>query len=152
MSGKPKLTEAEELRQLTREAHEAIKDMRLAMREMRAAQAEHIDFLDKSLQLAASAGIEQISNVGQQTLSFIQGQIDHLMAHISALVGAEDREQLVNEIVSESARSLASQLMLGLDADGSPAIVPHSHHPRGEIFVTTDPALAPPGSIIIDGR
>lgn len=150
MSGQPKPTEAEALRQLIREAHEAMKDLRLAIKEIRAERAEHVDFLDKILRLAADAGVEQIAGNAETALDFIQSQTDRLFAHISELISTDTREDLADKIVKECARQLASQLMIGIDDQGNPAIVPRNQ--RGEIFVTTDPALAPPGSIILDAR
>lgn len=151
MSGRPK-TEAEDLRQLIREAHEAIKDMRLAIKEIRAERAEHVDFLSKSLQVATGAGVERIGNETQSALDFWQDNVDHLLDHVAALIGAGNAKELAQEIINEAARSLASQLMIALDDHGRPCITPRELAQPGEVFVTTDPALAPPGSIILDAR
>lgn len=150
MSGRPKNTEAEDLRQLTREAHEAIKDLRLGIREIRAERAEHVSFLADSLQLAANAGIERIGNEAQTALDFLQAEIQKVTDHLNALLGSHSAEDLTEAIVTEAARSLASQLTLGLDEHGQLVIKPREQ--PGQVFVTTDPALAPPGSIILDGR
>lgn len=149
MSGQPKPTEAEALKQLIREAHEAMKDLRLAIKEIRAERAEHADFLDQTLKLAAAAGVEQIGREAQKGLDFIQAEADRMLRHISELIGAHSTEDLVDAIVQEGARSLATQLTLAADEDGNLVI---GRRPPAQVFVTTDPALAPPGSIILDAR
>lgn len=147
MSGRPK-TEADDLRQLIREAHEAMKDLRLALKEIRAERAEHVGFLDETMRLAIAAASEQIHNAAQQTLDAVQSEVFKVSNHIAGILGAGSAEELVEEIVTEAGRNLAHQLELALDDDGQPVIRPKP----GQVFVTTDPALAPPGSIILDAR
>lgn len=148
MKEQPKPTEAEVLRQLIREAHEAMKDLRLAIKEIRAERAEHVGFLDETMRLAVAAAAEQIHDAANQTLDIVQIEVRKVADHIAGILGAGSAEDLVQEIVSEAARNLAHQLDLALDDDGQPVIRPKP----GQVFVTTDPALAPPGSIILDAR
>lgn len=148
MSGRPKPTEMEDLRQLIREAHEAMKDLKIARKEIDQARAEHVGFLDETMRLAVAAAAEQIHNAAQQTLDVVQIEVRKVADHIAGILEAGSAEDLVHEIVSEAARNLAWQLELALDDDGQMVIRPKP----GQVFVTTDPALAPPGSIILDAR
>jgi len=155
VSGRPKRPAgagADDLRELTRQAHEAVKDLRLAQREVRQdldrARAGHQRLAEQAIALAVSAGVERIEDVTQDALDFFQGELDRVMEYTTALIGAGSAQELVQVIVNEAARSLAGQLILGLGSDGQSAVLPRP----GRVYVTTDPALAPPGSLVIDGR
>lgn len=150
MTGSPKPTEAETLRQLTREAHEAIKDLRAAAKELRAERAAHAAFLEDACQRAGNDGADRVMKAAQLALDILQGEVDKVIGHQAALLGAADMTELTNAIVGQAASSLASQLLLAIDEEGKPEIRRREH--IGEIFVTTDPANAPPGSIILDAR
>jgi FtsZ-binding cell division protein ZapB len=182
MSGRakgPALSEAEQLRQLTREAHEAAQEAREATRGLQAArdrlaadlkaaqdesddwQARVVAFLDHSMKMAASAGIEHVTNWGVDTLGALQAEVDKVVTHVSNLLGAEDREAFAAEVIRMTALSLSEQLLLV--AEGNQLKI-STRRPRplleppaqlrvpGEIFVVDDPADAPAGSVIFDLR
>jgi hypothetical protein len=172
VSGRPKnpVTDAEQLRLLTREAHEAIKGVREAIRDLRAereaierARAVHAAFLDESIRLAAGAAAEQIRDVGQLYTDQLQVSVNDVQEHVSSLLGSEDKNSLANAIVRDASQKLAELLRVEIDGD-QVTLIPDGRRRResfirrvdeyrdAQVFVTTDPALAPPGSVIIDGR
>jgi hypothetical protein len=150
VSGRPKYTDAEErLRALTREAHEAVQELRLVLREVRAARADHAGALDKTLQLAVDAGTEQITDHALRILDSLESAGAKLGDQIAGILGADSKGELAQMIVSQAAAELARDLMIGLDKDGRAAIVPR---PVPQVFVTADPGVAPAGSLVIDAR
>lgn len=157
---------AQQLREATAEAHAAIKDLRAAIREARqlpatldeasaAAAAAHAEVLNGLLS-TASAELTALINT---TLRHLQGQADKVADHTAALLGAGSTRALLDVVVEETVRSLSAQLMLEAtengavlvrkpDADeqhiGGGDLKQHLRRDRatGQIFVTTDPALA----------
>jgi Sec-independent protein translocase protein TatA len=156
MSGRPKRTEAEDLREVIREAHAAIKDLRLALRDVRAAQAEGRQALAEGRQAladdlarATAAGIAELRDAANEYIEHLQGQWNNVLEHVTGLLGAGTPQELTDEIVRNVAADLARQLRIDLEADGGPEIVPRQPQ---RVFVTTDPAMAAPGSLVIDVR
>lgn len=153
MSGKPKPkpTEAESLRQVIREAHEAIKDTRAVIRELRAERAEHAAALARTMQQSAGAAADDISAAAAVSMDHLQDAASRAMDHMAALLGAPDISELTEKIVAWAGHELAGQLVLAVDDDGQ-AVIRMRQQPPGQVFVTMDPALAPPDSIVIDAR
>lgn len=180
MGGKPKrpvLTAAEEIRAATAEAHGVLRDLRTELRNgirllaelhdlAGRAALEHADVLNDELQKACTVLADRM-NLG---LAHVQEQARKVTDHTGRLLGAEDSRALSKQIVSEAARSLAAQLMITATADG----IVLRRRPEadqvdldeggdlkdylrretatGRVFVVTDPADAPPGTVILDAR
>jgi hypothetical protein len=163
---KEQLTDEERLKLLTREAHEAAQACREAARDMRAehdtikrARAEHVQFLDKSITLAVAAAVEYIRKIGQDYVDQLQVIINEVQDHVAGLLGAGDIGAVAQFIIKDASQKLAEQLAaeirgneLGLVNDPEKRQESARRRRKGQVFVTTDPAPAPPGSIVLDMR
>lgn len=157
MGGRPKnpVSDAEQLRQLTREAHEAIQDLREATRQMRqereatqVVRVEHVMFLEKTIRLAHAAAEESFNAAGNSWTGLLQSEVDRVQDYLGRLLGANNMSELAEVIIDDAAHKLAEQLIPELDGNR----LKLRTRPEGQVYVTADPALAPPGSMIIDGR
>lgn len=169
MSGRPKhaVTDAEQLRQLTREAHEAIQGLREAGRELRAereaierALTEHCRLLDESITLAAREAVDLVRDFSQKCLDQFKAEVHLMQDYVSRLAGAETPENLADVIVQDAATQLAE--LLRVDFDGRVvSLVPDQEllsqrraaRLQGGVYVTNDPDLVPADSdLVIDAR
>jgi len=161
MSGRQKPSAAdprEELRELTRDAHAAVKDLRQALREAREVshrlQAEHVAALGKSMSLATAAAEETLLGAA----SHLQQQASLVTGHVAELLGAGDASALADRITDRAASDLARLLSAELILPPGTKVTMRDRGVlpplpgAGQVFVVTDPADAPPGSVVIDGR
>lgn len=162
MSGKtkgPVLTEAEQLREATRAAHEAARDLRAAIREARQLredsarlQREHADALAETLAAAAAVGENGIIDAANLAMEHQQSQLNIVMDFLDKMLGVADAGGLGKVIVNDAAAKIAAQLSAEVILPKGSAVQLKRRADLGEVFVTTDPALAPPGSVILNGR
>jgi hypothetical protein len=115
--------EAEALRQLNREAHEAIKDARLAVRQLRDERAEHTRYLQEVLQIAAGDVSREIRDAGTAIVGHLQSEALRISDHIAEILGATSPQALANRIAAQAAADVADQLILTLEKD-------RGRHPR----------------------
>jgi Sec-independent protein translocase protein TatA len=121
VSGRPKPgrpapgSEAEQLRELTREAHEAARDLRQALREAREEthqlQADHVAALGETMAAAGAAVSEELENAA----AHLQAKTFRVTEHIARLLGAADQATLVNEIAGQAGSDLARMLSAELE-------------------------------------
>lgn len=165
MSGKTKPgrpvpgSEAEQLREATRAAHEAARDLRQALaearqlrEESRRLQRDHVAALGETLAKATAAGEEKIFNAVNQALEHGQSEINAVLDFLDKILGVADAGGLGKVIVDDAAAKIAAQLSAELELPPGAAVQLKRRRDAGRVFVTTDPALAPPGSVVIDGR
>lgn len=158
MSGRPRPGRgdaAEQLRELTREAHAAAKDLRLAIRETREEAARLQASHQAAAAAAAAAAVADASDQLRRAAGHLQQQSNLVTDHIARLLGTASAEEITDEIISRSSADLARMLSAELLLPPGAALQLRSRGrtgAAGELYITTDPALAPPGSVIIDGR
>lgn len=167
---------AADLRQATREAHEAAQDIRQAARDAHAqAAADTGDFkaagrllLDGSKDLvvtrftAALTTIEALTErFGKEAAEIYeamavfagQDSAAELMAAIIGSAAARVTEEIMPVIRNHlAARGDPRAVMQALDRAGPAAWTTRGPGAPGQVTVTTDPALAPPGSVVLDMR
>lgn len=126
----PVLTQAEELREATRAAHEAARDLRAALaaaRDLREEsfrlQRDHVAALGVTLAKARAAADEQIASMGNEIMDHLQEQATAVVIHLDQLLGATDPGGLAEVIIQEASRSLAKQLSAELDLPPGARIV-----------------------------
>lgn len=99
---------AAELRQAIREAHEAIKDLRSARRELRDARdiltAEinsGLAHLQAELNRVVDDQSAETRRAFEGAFALIQKHVDEVMDHMSRLLGHEDSEALMNDLLAK---------------------------------------------------
>lgn len=153
MSGRVKhpVTDAEQLRQLTREAHEAIQGLLEAKRDLRQARDEHVAAIDEAVRQAVTDAGDILAKSAAGLVAYVDAQVQKVTSHMGDLLGTSTGRQLGDVIANQCAVELARQLIVDVE-NGRPVIRKRERPPPAQVTVTTDPAMAPPGSIVIDAR
>jgi hypothetical protein len=111
-------------RQVLRELHEAIKDARALSREIDAHVNKAVAHIGEQMVTATEMGSGKLDTLAMQIMDHLQQQVEQISDHIAGILGSASADELTRVIVKEAARQLAAQLVLGIDEDGAPAILP----------------------------
>lgn len=172
MSGRPKRpadAEADELAGLIREAHGATRDLRQLLRELREVRAAFPAAAHDLLQDLLNAHLEMINDAldraAEHVQKVIRQQEQATREHYTRMLGEEGRDLILNTCAmvlhlaaphvtvssykDELARVATQHWVTGCSCKGCLLVAGTG---AGDVYVVTDPADAPPGSLIIDGR
>lgn len=158
--------EREDMRQVTRELHEAAQNARDAARETRetvkearAARAELTSEV-QTIVTDAQQGLkewflEAKKGIDRGVAEFVKNAEDEIMSYFAEALGADARtaDEFI-EVILNRTREFVKQEFENLGEKSQDIIREKAMRnlASAQIFVTNDPALAPKGSVIIDGR
>lgn len=156
--------EREALRQVTRELHEAAQAAKEARKEL-AAEVDRVRGLQDDLatsweQITKDAVDEvqawitnQINVLSEGLTQFTADAEAQIKQYFSRALGCTTPEDFMDLILEGAAATIRQQLE-ELEEDSRDVIKARLKLEKmpPQVFVTTDPALAPKGTIIIDGR
>lgn len=105
------------MREMTREAHEAVKDLRAAIRESRAERGDvlsaqvnkAIAHIQAELDRTVNDQSAQAREAFAQMLGIIQQEAEKLMAHIALLLGASSADELFARLAAQLTMDLKAQ-------------------------------------------
>lgn len=114
MTKTPPPTQAEEMRQLTRELHEAAKDARAAARELREAQGAALATADQIYEAKANEAVAGIVKEFNTGLDAVQNQLNEAAASIrdtiARYLGCGDSTEMLKLVISQMQEMLGGIL------------------------------------------